>query len=153
MKNVQGLSLIEVLVAILLLSIGVIAAAGLQGTALSASNKASRIQGVTKAAESELDYRRQIDLEGIESEPCETGAEHCTVVVTPCDVIVSANSASFDCSETITDVKAYKVTVSVDGPGDADITLTTHVAQSQNRNALDFSIGNETSSSSNGSQQ
>ncbi len=152
MKN-QGLSLIEVLVAILLLAIGVIAAAGLQGTALNASNKASRIQTVTKAAESELDYHRQIDLEGVESEPCTTGAENCLVTVTPCDVIVNASSASFDCSATITDVKAYRVTVAVDGPNDADITLTTHVAQSQKRNALDFSIGNQTSNSGSGSQQ
>jgi type IV pilus modification protein PilV len=151
MKNKSsqlGLSLVEVLVAILLLAIGVIAAAGLQGTALSASNKASRIQTVTKVAESELDYRRQVDFTMIDltettTEVCGTGAEHCTVTIKACDVVVAANSASFDCSDSITDVKAYKVTVSVDGPSDADVTLTTHVAQSQNRTALNSSIGNQ----------
>jgi type IV pilus modification protein PilV len=148
LKQMSGLTLIEVLVAMMLLSVGVIAAAALQGTALRASSKATRIQAVTKIAEAELDYRRQVDLSETETANCETHNDGCTVVITPCDVVVTSSSASFDCSSNPEDVRAYRVSVSVDGPGDEDITLTTHVAQSQNRNALDFSVGNEPASES-----
>jgi type IV pilus modification protein PilV len=138
-KSQLGLTLTEVLVSIMLLAIGVIAAAGLQGTALRASNKASRIQEVTKIAETELDYRRQTDYKPLTNQTCATNTDGCTVTTTPCDVIVTATSATFDCSATRADIKAFQVTVSVDGPGNDDVTLTTHVAQSQNRNALDLS--------------
>ncbi len=138
-KSQLGLTLIEILVSIMLLAIGVIAAAGLQGTALRASNKASRIQTVTKIAETEIDYRRQTDYKALDNAPCATNADGCTITTTPCDVIITTSSATFDCSATIADIKAFKVTVAVDGPGSDDVTLTTHVAQSQSRNALNLS--------------
>lgn len=62
MKSTRGLTLLEVVIALVILSVGVLMAAGMQTNALQASSDATAIQSVTKVAESELEFRRKIDL-------------------------------------------------------------------------------------------
>lgn len=126
MKKSKGLTLIEVLIAIVVLAVGVLAAAAMQTTALRASSDAKAIQGVTEFAEREIELRRQFDL----STPAGKSTTCTSVTPMPtgytCGVVVSAcqlSGSSLACAGTGTD--ADRIVVTVTGPREKTITLRT----------------------------
>lgn len=115
----RGLTLVEVIIAIAVLAIGILAALALQSNALRASSTARAIQEVTKIADAELVVRRQ----GGTGTGCLTAAPAgytCTLVVQPCQVV----SGAFSCGS---GSAAQLLTLTVAGPRDQSITVSTLV--------------------------
>ncbi|MDZ7707498.1 MAG: prepilin-type N-terminal cleavage/methylation domain-containing protein [Trueperaceae bacterium] len=63
-------TLIEVLIALVVLGVGVMAAVQLQATSLRASSQAEGIQDATLVADAELDFRLQMSLSPVTSANC-----------------------------------------------------------------------------------
>jgi prepilin-type N-terminal cleavage/methylation domain-containing protein len=135
MKSASGLTLIEVLVALVVLAVGVLAAATMQATSLRASNNARAIQEVTKLAEGEIAFRRQANLttspgnlatcQSVSSLP--TTDHTCQVAVRPCQ-LSSTTPPAMSCpvgGVATADQVADQVTVTVTGQRDETITLRT----------------------------
>ena len=118
MKSGIGLTLIEVLIAIVVLAVGVLAAASMQTTALRASSDAKAIQDVTEFAEREIELLRQFELSS-GSKDCSKLPYNCNAVIRGCQL--SGNSLT--CAGTGTD--AHQITVTVTGPREKTITLKT----------------------------
>lgn len=126
MKSGTGLTLIEVLVAIVILAVGVLAAAAMQTTALRASSDARAIQDVTEFAEREIELRRQFDLSSTTGKsttctsvaPVPTGYT-CAVEVRACQL----SGSTLSCTGTGTE--ADQITVTVTGPRGKTVTLRT----------------------------
>lgn len=122
-----GLSLIEVLIAVSLLSVGVLGAAALQSSALQGTAKAESLQTITSIAEGEIYYRRQIRPTASSNNNCEAGTPSgysCTVDTTACTISASA----FTCSDSVSFPDAYKVDVTVTGLRGDTTTVTTYVS-------------------------
>lgn len=143
MKSTKGLTLIEVLIAIVILAVGVLAAAAMQTTALRASSDAQVIQGITRLAEGEIAYRRQVNLTVSpgNSTVCPialtfpTGYS-CQIAIRPCQLVITATTpptATMSCPTTgsVSSTDAHQITVTVAGPRDKTITLRTVKANSQ----------------------
>ena len=136
MKSVVGMTLLEVIVAIVVLVIGVLAAATMQTNALRATNDARAVQNVTEFARREIELRRQFDLSSSSgtSPECVTeapagasAAEYkCRVQVRSCTLSGSALS----CGSNVPNPLAYQITVTVGGPREKTITLQTIKASS-----------------------
>lgn len=126
MKSTVGMTLLEVLIAIVVLAVGVLAAAAMQTTALRASGDAKAIQDVTEFAEREIELRRQLDLSTTAGKsatctsvtPLPTGYT-CAVEVRACQL----SGSSLNCTGTGTD--ADQITVTVSGLREKTITLRT----------------------------
>jgi type IV pilus modification protein PilV len=123
-KQQRGLTLIEVMVAMILISIGVIAAAALQGTALKNTSKAQAVNEVTELAENELEWQRQSDASASTCESDIPSGYTCTLTIVPCTI----QSGAIVCSASTTSPKAYQMTVTVTGSQQSSVTLTTIVA-------------------------
>ena len=97
-KPSEGLTLIEVLVALAVLGIGIVSLVQLQGTALQYTANAEGIRTVTQVAESELEWRRRT-------------SERSTTCVT------FRPSWIDECTVTLTELgtNAFEVTVNVSG--------------------------------------
>ncbi len=134
MKSTQGLTLLEVLVAIVVLAVGVLMAAAMQTSALQASNDATVIQTVTKLAEGEIAYRRQVTLTASPGNattcqavlPLPTGYS-CAVVIRPCQLVTTSTTAAMSCPTTgsVSSTDAHQVAVTVNGPRSKTVTLRT----------------------------
>lgn len=139
MRSDTGLTLIEVLVAIVILAVGVLAAATMQTTALRASNDAKAIQGVTKLAEGELELRRSISLstfpgnstdcqsvdKDADGKPKVPTGYTCGVVIRPCG-LSSTTPPALSCPATgVSNPVADQATVTVNGPRSKTIALKT----------------------------
>jgi prepilin-type N-terminal cleavage/methylation domain-containing protein len=127
MKSSAGLTLLEVLVAIVVLAVGVLMAAAMQTSALRASNDARAIQGVTKIAEAEIELRRQIDLTTTagKATTCKTAVQTgytCQVEVRPCQLSGTALSCTGVSSAS---ADADQAVVTVTGPRSKTVTLRT----------------------------
>ena len=132
MKASAGLTLIEIIIALSILSIGVLAAASLQGSALSASNRARVIQEVTNTARTEVERQRQFARTGTGPAAASPGCLStapagytCTVTVVPCRIVSNALS----CGTGTAPVVADQVTVTVVGPQASSVELQTVVAR------------------------
>lgn len=139
MKSTVGFTLIEVLVAIVVLAVGVLAAAAMQTSALRASNDARAVQEVTKLAEGEIAFRRQIDLETNSGNlsTCQSVSSlpsgfSCQVVIRPCRLVTTAGTpptVAMDCptsgSVALADQVADQATVTVTGLRNKTLTLRT----------------------------
>lgn len=139
MKSTVGFTLIEVLVAIVVLAVGVLAAGAMQTSALRASSDARAIQEVTKLAEGEIAFRRQIDLEtnpgnlaACQSVSSLPSGFSCQVVIRPCRLVTTAGTpptVAMDCpasgSVALADQVADQATVTVTGLRNKTITLRT----------------------------
>lgn len=90
MRSKAGLTLIEVMGAILIMSVGVLMAAAMQTSGLQASSKAIAVQNVTKRAEAEMNFQRAL----VDPLPtCQTlndSAYTCTITFTPCFLVNTA---------------------------------------------------------------
>jgi len=125
-RPTAGLTLVEVMIAVLVLGVGVIGAAGLQATALNATRTAEATQRLAATARSELDVVRGMAF--TTSEPttthCVTSATGCTVHVLPCLVAIDG---SLDCTlGLVAAPAAHAVTVTVRA-NDAELRLRTVV--------------------------
>ena len=126
-RNRAGLSLLEVLLAVVIMSVGVLAASALQASAVLGTAKAENMQTVTSLAESEVFFRRQIRPTSGNGLACEGGSLEdytCNVTVTPCSI----NGAAFTCNNNVTDPAAYQIAVTVVGPRNDSTTINSVVA-------------------------
>lgn len=119
----QGLTLLEVVIAVAILAVGVLAAAGLQANGLRASRAAQQIQALNAEARSELDVWRVRLASETRTEPtsgtCMTGSQGCSVTLTPCLLV----AGTLDCDRgTVSDPDAQSVTVQVTH-ADRSVTL------------------------------
>jgi prepilin-type N-terminal cleavage/methylation domain-containing protein len=127
MNSAKGLTLLEVLVAIVVLAVGVLMAAAMQTSALRASSDASAIQGVTKIAEAEIELRRQIDLTTTagKATTCKTAVQTgytCQVEVRPCQL----SGTALNCTGVGgSSADADQVVVTVTGSRSKTLALTT----------------------------
>ncbi len=134
MRASQGLTLIEVLIAIVVLAVGVLAAASMQTGALSASNRARVSQELTNTARTEMERQRQFVRPGVDPAPdCLSkntvpSGYTCTVTVAPCRV-TTTTSPSLSCGTGTGTVVADQVTVSVSRPQTPAVTLRTVIAR------------------------
>lgn len=125
----QGLTLIEVLIAVMVLGVGVIAAASMQTTSLKASSTARIVQEVTNAARTEMELQRKQVRGSLSAapEPCLSNPSYkCEVVVVPCRLISGVLSCSMAQSGTVV---ADQITVTVVGPQASEVRLDTVVAR------------------------
>jgi prepilin-type N-terminal cleavage/methylation domain-containing protein len=123
----SGLTLLEVVIAVAVLAVGVLAALGLQGTALNATGRARASQEVSKLAQAELAIRREMTLAPVTNQACRTivpTGYGCTVTVSAC----SLASSTFSCTGTIATPVAHFVTVNVTGPRSPVLTVNALVA-------------------------
>lgn len=126
MNRASGLTLIEVLLAIAILAVGVLAAAGLQTTALGTNRRVRALQEVTDAANSEIQLQRS--MWPPQDGACQaTGTVNdrleCVVEVVSCPISDSGSS----CSEA--DPNAYLVTVRARATSGENLELKTVVTQ------------------------
>jgi len=127
----HGISIVEILVAIVFLAVGALAALGLQVSALRGSGTAESIQTLTRIAESELLFRRGVEKAGaelVDAEACRVlvpGGLTCAVVITPCELSAGAPSCG---AVSVTDAVAFEVTVTTSGARGAAVSLTSLVA-------------------------
>jgi prepilin-type N-terminal cleavage/methylation domain-containing protein len=125
MKQQKGLTLIEVMIAMMVIAVGVIAAAGLQATALKNTAKAQAVNEITKIAENELSVQRQLDLGDTTCQTQVSSGYTCSVAMVPCNI----QSGAMICSSTVSSgIRAYQVSVSVADSRQNSISLSTIVA-------------------------
>lgn len=141
MRASSGLSLIEVVIAVAVLMIGVMAAAQLQGTSLRHTGLAQALNEVTRMARAELELQRHTatiisDLaEGEAAAPVETvvfdcvstrpaGIDSCEVTVEPC-TILQTSAATLVCGAEVPAPPAYRITVDVVGQRGAELSIAT----------------------------
>lgn len=131
MKASSGLTLIEVLIAIVVLAVGVLAAASMQTSALSASSRARIAQEVTNTARTEMERQRQVVRSGISpaSLECLPTSPSCTVTVAPCRIVTSSGTPALSCTTGTGPVVADQVIVRVVGPQSSTVELRTVVAR------------------------
>jgi len=123
MKSTSGLTLIEVMIAIVVLAVGVLAAASMQTTALRSSNDARAIQAVTEFAERKIELLRQSEPTSGTTD-CSESPYTCTAVVRACQL----SGSTLICTGSGTD--AYQITVTVTGLREKTVTLKTVKAKS-----------------------
>lgn len=126
MRSDAGLTLIEVLIAIVILAVGVLAAAAMQTTALRASSDARAIQDVTEFAKREIELRRQFDLSSTagksKAEDCPDPTGYtCTVEVRACQL----SGTALSCAGGTSNLVADQIAVTVTGPREKTTTLKT----------------------------
>lgn len=132
MRSSGGLTLIEVLVALAVVAIGLIAVAGMQTTGLRGTRSATETQVMSNIAHSELQLQRVFDRHvsgAVTEETCRSGGYgeqyECRVNIYPCEL----SSAALDCRNTtqVKNVVAHQVVVQVQGPGNSRVEAATVV--------------------------
>lgn len=119
----RGLSLVEVLVALVVLAVGVLGAAQLQASSLRASSAGERIQDATVIARAELEHRLQMVLTPNPSANCLASIPEeydCTVVVRRCTIVGGALTCS---GVDESDALGFEIAVTATGPRGESATL------------------------------
>jgi Tfp pilus assembly protein PilV len=130
-RSRAGISIVEILITVVLLGVGALAALGLQVSALRASGTAESLQTLTRVAESELQFRRGIERGGAtlaDAGTCRVfvpDSMTCAVVVTPCALASGALTCS---GVAAADATAHRVQVTTTATRGGDIVLTGLVA-------------------------
>lgn len=141
MRQRAGLTLIEVVIAIAVMAIGIIAAAQMQASSLQNTALAQALNEVTRTVRAELELQRHTatinsDLEeGEAAEPVDTvefdclnplaaGIGACTVVVEPCTIALTP-SASLICGSGVLSPPAYRITVDAEGRRGVSLSVST----------------------------
>lgn len=131
-RGSSGLTLIEVVIAILILAVGVLALAALQTSSLAATGTARDLQELNADARSEMDvWRARLSDPGalyptIVDGACATRAE-CQVQISPCVLVngPQGSAASLDCTlSTVPDPAAHAVKVVVRNARDESRAVT-----------------------------
>lgn len=108
-----GLTLVEVVIALLILVVGVLAVAGLQASGLNATRTAQAMQRLNTTARSEVDVWRSAAMtnEAPLTRSCATTGTGCVVEIRPC---VVTGARDLDCGVASAAVQAaHAVTVTV----------------------------------------
>lgn len=124
-RRTAGLTLIEVLIALMVLAIGVVAAAQLQAASLRFSGNAADLKVATEVAKSELEWRRQTALTVGADQACASNLPDgysCAVTVLPCNAVGS--DFSLTCAEGLVSPVAYQISVTAAGNRTAPFTLS-----------------------------
>lgn len=141
MTRNTGLTVLEVIVAIAVMAIGVLAAAQLQATSLRNSAHAQALNEVTRMVRAELELQRHTatiisDLEeGEVAEPVPTvtfdcmtakpaGITSCVVEVEPCTIAL-VGSATLICGSGVLSPPAYRISVDVEGRRGVALSVST----------------------------
>ena len=106
----QGLSLIEILIAITILSVGIIPIAVMQTNALKANQTATIVKELTHLAESEITARQNKVDKDITTCSASLAGASCQVAVEECTFTVATNTLT--CAPTSSPTDAYKISVS-----------------------------------------
>lgn len=128
-----GFTIVEVVIALMILTVGVLGAFAMQASALRGTTGATISQEVSNIAESELQLQREfyrvVELSNT-GETCrsnfDSGLYTCTVDVHPC-VRVLGDVECRQSSTSLMSVVARQVVVSVTGPGNRSIQVSTVV--------------------------
>lgn len=130
MTSRSGLTLVELMVALFILVVGILAAVGLQGTALRGTRSAVIAQELNNYAESELQIQREITRHSntfVANQSCQIvvpqGFE-CFVDVRPCELHVSELVCG---NSTVEHPAARQITVRVVGATNARFQASTVV--------------------------
>ena len=137
MRGAGGLTLLEVIVAFSVMTIGILAAVALQASTLRTSREAQAIGQVTRMLSAELalqrhtaNMRASLGAEaGVDrvTFPCASdwveGIESCMVSIERCTIVDRA----LTCGHAVTSGPAYRIAVAVTGAGGegADVTTVT----------------------------
>ena len=135
----QGLTLVEVMVALLILLVGILGVIGFQTFAVSASTEARIVTELTRVARGELASQRQVEgttaSEACRVSPTLGSGYTCTVSRTDCVMRFDASSPNqaggsndqywLECGLTVTERTGRFVTVVVDGPRGQSVELST----------------------------
>ncbi len=124
MRRSNGLTLLELLIALAVLSVGIVAGAAMQTTALRTTNRATVLQQGVKIATAELEMQRQLATPANKT-TCLSGASAgytCEAVVVP----RSVSGTALTCASTVPTGSrvAYRVTVTISGPLESQYSLT-----------------------------
>lgn len=136
MKGERGLTLVEVLIALVVLSVGVMAVASLQATALRANSRAEAIRGVTRVAQAELTWQRYSEVGPYTAEnpsPIDGASSYaypclsilpadfaCTFEITPCNLV----SDALTCQRDVVSPLAYRIAVTASDARGTSVTLS-----------------------------
>ena len=139
MKASTGFTIVELLIAIVIISVGVIAAVSLQTTALRASAKARNIQEVTNAVRTEAELQRQAYRQRPAAIPASPvpqcmstslpSGHTCTVRILPCRLSGTAKTLSCANVASTLPVVGDQITVRVVGPQAESVEVRTIVAR------------------------
>lgn len=129
MTSRHGLTLVEVMIALFILAVGVLAAFGMQANSLRGTRAAELSQTLANMGESELQLQRQFErhvTSPVTGESCRSiigsAGFSCEVDVYPCSLV----SGALTCSKTsVTDAVARQVTVRLSGPGNVRARVST----------------------------
>lgn len=122
----RGLTLVEVLVALVVLAIGVVAAAQLQAFSLRLSSQAEILKTSTQLAEGEVEWRRQTEVFTGTDMSCESSTPEgfgCSVDVEPCNAVGA--SLTLTCAPGLVNPVAYLISVTVSNARSDPFTLST----------------------------
>lgn len=119
----RGLTILEVLVAIVILAVGILALAGVQTSALRTNRQAQTINQLTRLAASEMELRRQtVAAPGtstcLTTVPDTFVQSDCEVEVVPCGIIFASGASQFVCDGSAT-FATYRLTVTAEGQGES----------------------------------
>ncbi len=132
MRRQEGLGIIEILIAAVIMVVGIFAVVSLQASALGYSNKVRAQQKVLSYAQTELALQKNA-LTNMSSTPsCLTSFETgylCTVSILPCQLV----SNSINCATGLSQPLAFQLKVIIDGPRDTQAELKTLVSQEDNQ--------------------
>lgn len=124
----DGLTLVEVVIAVAILAVGVLAAFAMQASALQATRTATITQDLSNIAASEIELQRAFvrTVASPATLPCRTAFEQpmyaCSVTVLPCTYI----SGTLTCvNQNVVGPSARQITVTVTGPQNRTAVLST----------------------------
>ena len=116
--NTTGLTLIEVLISLVIVAVGVLGAAAMQASSLSASSRASIVREATRLAESELELQRGAVKADCHLSDALPSGYSCLVVVTAC-ALSEANLVCDGSTPAIADL----VEAQVEGPRNTSVSV------------------------------
>ena len=127
----HGLTLIEVLIAIAVLAIGVLALAQFQAASLRNTALADGINQTTRLVRGELEWQRQTAVSPDVTD-CEAalnglpdGFTECVVEILPCAFVFTEAGGGFLACDVDSAPSTYRVTVTAIGPRGQELTLET----------------------------
>src|SRR6056297_572575 len=122
-----GLTLIEVLIALVVLAIGIFALVQLQALSLRSTADAQAMNRTTRLVRNELEFQRQTALAPGATTCSSTipdDFEQCAVEIEQCALDFDASGGSdLVCGDTVTP-STYRITVSATGPRNQALTLS-----------------------------
>lgn len=130
-SRVRGLTLVEVLIALAVLAIGVVALAQFQAASLRNTALADALNQTTRLVRGELEWQRQtaVSPDVVDCEAAVNGLPagftDCSVEIVPCALVFTeAGGGLLVCDEDAAP-STYRVTVTATGPRGQELTLET----------------------------